>query len=453
MPDPLPLAAFGGITYGVAKPSIARVVDNGVCDSDPRVLERTNEATKLLLDAIIPRDGMATYDIVADGTTLLFPPQLENYYEVEVRGDGLIDNQSDVRQGWYDLVNNFTYVDPDFQHDFPLVDLFLHPDPNDPTILRRKYDFPGLTQGATVRVTGAKAYYPITSDSDYLIIQNIRALKTAILGLERIDINDAENGQKNIEAAIGMLKAEVTKHLLDPRNSLKRRAKWERDFAVYPMNSFGWMRARLALEIPKILMRGKSEISGLLEMAESRLLSKGLWKGSLETFIATVVDGLIQLPVRVESILMARLDGLPIDVRSIFFGYQHNGPGYFVELMNACTRMLQDEGEVYDATTETRRRQYRLSGACTNSSCLSMVCKLRWMPKLPEDQMVVQNFEALRLMVQGIISEEDEKWQQGMAAQQTAVNEVEKELREFLGGIQNVPHIDMVGCPIGGITW
>jgi hypothetical protein len=35
------------------------------------VLERVNEATKMLLDAIIPVNGMATYDIIAEGTTLL----------------------------------------------------------------------------------------------------------------------------------------------------------------------------------------------------------------------------------------------------------------------------------------------------------------------------------------------------------------------------------------------
>ncbi len=457
MANPTPLAGLGGVTYGVAKPFLARVVDNGVCDTDPRVLERTNEATKMLLDAIIPVGGMATYDIVADGTTLLLPPALENAIEVEVRGDGLVNNQSDVRQGWYDLVNQFTYVDPSMQHDAPLEDMFLYPDANDPTVLRRKYNFIGLSQGATVRVTGAKRFIPIASDNDYLIVQNLRALKMAIMALERQDINDPDTGQKYYQSAIDMLKAEVAKHLLDPRNSLKRRAKWERDMATFPANSFGWMRARLALEIPGLLTRGKSEITGLLEMAEARLLSKGLWKGSLEMFTAEVVNGIIQLPTRVESVLMARLDGCPIDVRSIFFGYQHNGPSYLGDISSHCSRMLQDLSEVYDPVAQTKRRQYRLTGAfhspvngTTPTACLSMVCKLRWLPKQPEEMMVIQNFEALRLMVQGIISEEDEKWQQGMAAQATAVNEVEKELREYQGGTQAVPHIDMVGSPIGG---
>jgi hypothetical protein len=91
-----------------------------------------------------------------------------------VRGDALVNSQSDVRQGWYDLVNNFTYVDPDMQHDYPLQDLFLHPDPNDANILRRKYDFIELNPRCNRASDGAKRFVPITSDNDYLIIQNIR---------------------------------------------------------------------------------------------------------------------------------------------------------------------------------------------------------------------------------------------------------------------------------------
>ncbi len=444
MSTPTPLAAPGGLTYGEVKTTLARVVDNGVCDDDPRVLERTNEATKLLLDALIPVGGMATYDIIADGTTLLLPPELENAIETEVRGSGLVNNESDVRGGWYDLVNQFTYVDPDMQHDSPLVDQFLHPDPTNASILRRQYDFPGLSQGATVRVTGAKRYVPISSDNDYLIIQNIRALKMAIMSLERSDINDPDNGAKYYSAAIGMLKAEVTKHLLDPRNSLKRRAQYEKDFALFPTNSFGWVRARMALEIPKILMKGKSEITGMMEMAEMRLISKGLWKGTVEEFHATAVDGLIKLPLRVDAVLMARLDGFPIDVRSIFFGYMKNGPGHLQHLIDRCHAMLSDEGEVYDPTTDTIRRQYRLKGACPLGSCLSMACKLRWVKKDPSEQMVIKNFEAMRLMTTAIDLEENEKWQEAAAAAGNAVNEVEKETREYIGGQEMVPHVVMM---------
>lgn len=443
MATPTPLAAPGGITYGQAKTTIARVVDNGLCDTDPRVLERTNEATKLLLDAIVPVGGMATYDVVADGTTLLLPPELENAIEVEVQGEGSIFGQTDVRQGWYNVVNNFTYVDPSMQNDYPLVDLYLHPDPADANVLRRKYDFPGVTQGATVRVTGCKRYIPITSDDDYLIIQNLRALKMAVMALERMDINDIENGGKYMDTAVGMLQSEVKKHLLDPRNSLKRRANWERDLARYPMNSFGWMRARLALDHNPLGAMGKSDVTSIIELAEMRLIGKGMWKNCLEVFNATVVNGRVEFPMRVESLVMARLDGMPADIRSIFFGYQKNGPGWLDGCITVCRAVLNDEGEVTDATTGNSRRAYSLRGACTNGSCLSVIGKLRWVKKTVEEQMVIRNVEAMRLMSQCIMNERDEKWQQSAVDQQASLNEVEKELREYLGGQQAVPHIDM----------
>lgn len=449
MANPTPLAGLGGLTYGEAKPFLARVVDNGVCPDDPRVIERTNEATKWLLDALIPVGGMAIYDVVASGTTVLLPKELENAIEVEIRS-GTINNQTDIKQGWYDLINNFTYVDPSMQHDMPMVDQFMVPDTMDPSILRRQYDYPGLAQGSTVRVTGAKRYLPITSDNDYLIIQNLIALKLAIMALERQDINDVDNGQKYYQAAVDTLTREVKKHLLDPRNSLKRRANFEKDLATYAPGTFGWTRARLALEIPGLLAKGKSEITRMLEMAEMRLISSGMWKGTLEQFRATVVGGHIRFPTRVESVLTAKVCGQPIDVRSIFFGYLKNGPHWVDDQICACSSMLLDEGEVYDPATQTSRRQYRLV-ANTAEETLYVVTKLRWAKKVPSDRMVIANLEAVRLMMQGIMDEQNENWQGGPVALAAATKVLRDELNEYVGNQQHVVHIDWE--PLGGEAW
>src|SRR3982750_3208282 len=165
----------GGITYGASKTELATVVANGVGPTDPRVLMRANEATQLVLDEMIPVGGMAIYDVVATTESgkqvLLLPKELENAIEVEVLSGAQVNGQTDVTQGW-NLVTNFTYVDPASAHDNPLIDLGLVPDNVDPTILRRKYIYPGLAAGATVRVTGAKRYVPINGDGDYLIVQN-----------------------------------------------------------------------------------------------------------------------------------------------------------------------------------------------------------------------------------------------------------------------------------------
>src|SRR5437899_2725095 len=68
-PPPLldPSPAVGGITFEEAAPFLARVVDNGVCVDDDRVMIRTNEATKIILDYLIPVGGMMTADVLATG--------------------------------------------------------------------------------------------------------------------------------------------------------------------------------------------------------------------------------------------------------------------------------------------------------------------------------------------------------------------------------------------------
>lgn len=72
----------GGLTYGATKDILGTVVENGVSGSDPRVLVRTNEATKAILDETIPVGGMITADVQASGTTLLLPKEFENAIEL-----------------------------------------------------------------------------------------------------------------------------------------------------------------------------------------------------------------------------------------------------------------------------------------------------------------------------------------------------------------------------------
>lgn len=431
----------GGLTFADVKSSMAEVIENGVDSSDSRVLLRTNEATKILLDEGIWVGGMATYDVVATGTTLLLPKELENAIEIEPQGMATVNSQSDVTQGFYTLINNFTYVDPTIQHDNPLVDQFLQPDPDTPSILRRQYDYPGLTSGATVRVTGAKRYIPLTADGDYLIIQNVDALKSMVIALERkYNCNDVDGATKYKSEAIAILQAEVKKHLLDPTNSLKRKANYEADFTTYATGTFGWTRARIALEIPQAMMQGKSQLTRILEMAEMRLLDKGTWKSTIKDYYAQVVGGYIFFPTEVETVLAVDLCGHPIPIRSEFYEYAENGPG----LSCTCSSVLIDQGEVRFSNGDLRRK-YKLNASTTDSQTITVVAKLRWARKNPTDYMVIRNFEALRLMCMAIVDERNERWNEATANQASAVNVLQEELNGYLRGIKHVPVIDSSG--------
>lgn len=440
--------ASGGLTYGATKAIFASVVENGTCADDVRVMPRTNEAIFSILSEMIPVNGMATYDVVASGTTLLLPKELENAIEVEVQGMGEVNSQTDVVQGWYAIVNPFTYVDPSAAHDNPLIDEYLQPDPGDPTILRRQYEYPWLTANATVRVTGAKRYIPITQDSDYLLVQNPLAIKYMIQSIERAENNDLQNSEIYHKKAIDLLTAEVKKHQLDPINSMKRKANWDADLINFAPDTYGWSRAMMAFMLPGGLSLGKSEISRFLDLAEMRLIGKGQWVGTIQEFTANVTGGHILTPVTVQTILMIDECGQPIDVKSLFLEYIKNGPGKFC----GCSDYLIDEGEMQYPNGD-RRRQYLLRNASsTEERCISFVAKLRYVKKVPTDFMTIKNVEALKFMCMAVQLEQMEKWQEAAAAQQNALNEVEHELREYLAGqsqVVNIQVLDLGGC--GGI--
>jgi hypothetical protein len=361
----------GGLQFSSVKAVLAKVSDNGICEDDARVMARTNEATYACMTCedeagvpLVPVGCMMTVDVQAVDGFLLLPKELENAISVEVLGTSEVNDSTDVRQGWYQIVNPFTYVDPTMAHDNPLVDHFLVSDPNDSRILRRKYFYPGLKPtNAIVRVTGTKRYLPITNGSDFLLVQNIRALKLMILAIEKEENDVPELAERHRAEAVKSLRAEVKRHQLDPMNSVARKAGYDADLVNYAVGSYGHTRALLAHQLPGGLMMGKSELSRLLDFAEMRLMERGLFKGTIEEFEAIVTAGRIICPVRVEAILAADLCGCPLNVRSIFFKYQENGPG-----MDSCASILHDEGEIFFKSNGQRRRMYRLGGTCTAAS-------------------------------------------------------------------------------------
>lgn len=438
----------GGITFGVAKPILATVVENGSSPTDPRVKTRTDEAQQRILNLIIPVNGMMTVDVVASGTTLLLPKEMENAIEVHVLGNAPVRGSTDISQGWFDVVSQFEYVDPEMAHDNPLIDQFPQPDPGDATILRRQYDYPGLQPNATVRVTGAKKWLPIVDDSTYLIVQNVPALKLMIQSIEADENNDHQGAETFANRCLSTLQAEVKKHLLDPMNHMRRKSEYLNDLINFPEYSFAWMRANLALEVPGALARGKLDVTFALSMAEKRLMQRGIWKDCIQDYDATVVGGLIALPLQVQSVLAVDLNGRPIPIRSEFFEYLDNGPGMFTS-----NPMLVDQGD--QTFVDGKRRVYKLSAAPTDQDQdIKVVTKLRWLEKQPNDQMIIKNFNALRLMMAAIWSEEKEDWQGATANEQLAVKELERELNEFLGGIQHTIRVQDFGFglqTVGGV--
>jgi hypothetical protein len=419
------------------------VCENGLDRSDPRVLIRTNEAVQLALTMrdkdgtpIIPVNSMmiAEVDVVED--IFFLPPEMETafYLEPDEGMPGTVNDIEDVRQGFYNVVNPATYVDPSMAYDNPFTDMFLSSELAMDK-LQRKYKFPGA--GTTrILVIGRKAYVPMTGDDDELIVQNVPALKALIQYAEYDENNQATEAAMRYDRARELLLGEIKGHQMDPRWIMKRKGDYERDLRTFVVGSKGWTRARIALEAPGAMEVGKSEIGRAIDRAQLRMIEGGTFKGTLEEFNATITDGHIYCPSRVESVYGATLGCNPIDIRSMFFKYQQNGPGNHDW---SCGGLLSDEGERFFPGEGKYRRVYRAMVG-TSGSPLTMVCKLKWEPKKATDQLTIRNFEANRVMVSAILMEAAEKWTEANAAVSTVLGKdgiLQKELNEYLAGIKH----------------
>lgn len=452
---PAPISPpVGGLQFKDAAPLICTVVDNGVSQDDPRVMTRLNEATKIILDEMIPVGGMATADVAAIDEVLLLPPQMENIIECHPKSaQTMVRGGTDIVQGWYEIVNNSVYMDPAQQYDNPLIDLGLWPDPDDPSILRRAYRFAGLQPNtAIVTVTGAKRYLPITNDEDYLIIQNLGAIKDVITAIERKENNAPDEAPKYLKMAFDALQAEVKKHILDPRNYMYRKSQYEDDLAHFPANTLGWMRAQIALDIDDAMRTGRKDLAWSINQVERRIIAKAVYKDCIVPVQADVVGGIVYFPLYVQSVLAVDLNGAPIPIRSQFFEHLDNGPGMFA----ACS-MLKDMGDEYFPSSQTTRRKYKLVADCNTDNdpartqCLNAICKVRWLEKEPSDQMIIKNYEAIRLFMTAKFLEEKEDWKNALANQQQAWAILDNELKDYLAGIRHTVHVQTMGFGLGDV--
>ena len=438
----------GGLQFKDVAPLICGVVDNGVAEDDSRVLKRCNEATKMILDLMIPVGGMATANVAAVNEILLLPPQMENVIECHPLADTTkVRGNTDIAQGWYEIVNNSVYLDPNQQHDNPLIDLGLWPDGAVTSTLRRAYRYPGLQpNNAVVTVTGAKRYLPLTNDEDYLIVQNVEAIKMFILAIERNENAAPDEAPKYLKQGTDLLQAEVKKHIMDPRNYMFRKSGYEDDLSIFAPNSMGWMRAQIALDVDDALRTGKRDLGWTINQVERRIMAKAVYKDCIVEIQADVTGGIVYFPLNVGSVLAVDLNGRPIPIRSQFFEHLENGPGMF-----ASHGMLRDMGDEFFPGTRTTRRKYKLIADCENTVCLNAVCKLRWIEKKPTDLMTIKNYEAIRLFTTAKFLEEKEDWKNALANQQQAWAILDNELKDYLAGILHTVHVQTFGFGLNDV--
>jgi hypothetical protein len=149
----------------------------------------------------------------------------------------------------------------------------------------------------------------------------------------------------------------------------------------------------------------------LLTEADMRLLEYGRWRWTRRDITLTPEDGIVTLPAAYSSILGARVDKLPVDIRAEEFEYVPGGVGE-VELGVGSSRLI-DQG-----VNEDGLRQYKVTGHLDETDIITAM--VMYAPvtlydpdypdsTLPEDattNTLCPDVTALKLMMFGIIYEE-----------------------------------------------
>jgi hypothetical protein len=153
------------------------------------------------------------------------------------------------------------------------------------------------------------------------------------------------------------------------------------------------------------------EFLRILTEADMRLLEYGRWRWTRRTITLTPQDGIVTLPVAYSSILGARVDKMPVDIRAEEFEYVPGGVGE-VELGVGSSRLI-DQG-----VNDEGLREYKVTGHLDETDIITAM--VMYAPvtlydpdypdsTLPEDattNTLCPDVTALKLMMLAILMEE-----------------------------------------------
>lgn len=261
-------------TFGSVKSALAKTFDGGYGQDDARVLEYANDAIAMLMRdvaEVTPRGvfvGGVDQITVTLGASNAFnlPNAYETVLEIEVA------NSQDINVGWYNLMDMSGLMDADNASDA----VFLNN--GEVTVsgeTLRQYLVPDATGSATVKVMAKKKYLPMTGDSSVCIIRNLDALKYALKSLQYAHLmNDADGSKAYKDKALAAMKAELDGYLADPTHAMLRKRNYIVEENTYAKNSLGYVRARLALDLPGGLTVGRVKFTRLVNRACERLVQR-----------------------------------------------------------------------------------------------------------------------------------------------------------------------------------
>lgn len=228
-------------------------------------------------------------------------------------------------------------------------------------------------------------------DSSNLPISDYEAIKAAAMAVSGISAGQADLAMALEKEAQSYLERNLITALETDRHTLYANA-----LSSASPDSFGFYKARLALDLPDGLRLSDPEVGRLLNRAEETLILRGKWPGTVDEIKLTMPnDGNIYLPFNVETILSAAsAEGLPIPVYGRSYDYHENGPGYSTSENNNQDTALIDRGETF--SEGKRVRVYFVRGNLGDEKCIRILYKRKAIPHTADsEKMYILNYPAL----------------------------------------------------------
>jgi hypothetical protein len=280
----------------------------------------------------------------------------------------------------------------------------------------------------------------VTQDSATLAITDYDQIRCGVLSL----LADPSN-EKSLETANAYrdqaFKQMEEKLIVDLET--KRHLTYEALRTASPQDTFGYVRARLALDLPNGLKLSPAELGNLINNAEEKLFALGKWYGTIESYkIAMTTDGEIFLPPAVGQILTATMGDIPQAVFNRFHDYHANGPAY--QSGSDGFNLLVDRGEEYQNGQLLKKYFVRNAfdydsvittgtNATVSVKTINVLAKKRWLIKTNDsDRMDIRNYSALKAMVQASLIGEIEPAER---LEKQAIDILKKEISEQRGGL------------------
>jgi hypothetical protein len=226
-------------------------------------------------------------------------------------------------------------------------------------------------------------------------IKEYEAIKYAALSISAVMAGQQDQAMLLDKEAQTVLEQSLTTGLETDRHALYANA-----ITSAASDSFGYFKARLALDIPDGLQMTDDEVGRFINRAEETLILKGKWPGTVdETKLTLPEDGNIYFPSNLETILSAAVsDGRPIPIYGRQYDFHENGPGYSVAGDNNKVLALIDRGETF--VDGRRVRVYFVKGNSGAAKCVRILYKKKFAPHTSsEDKMLILNYPAILEMV------------------------------------------------------